>query len=114
MASFVEESIRAAVTKGVMALSEFNRSRMDGTKRRDPFLDALEAAPANSAMGLLRANVEALLGPGHDPAAATAMCVHAWALVHGLSVLLLDRQLPPDDALIAAALDPRPLLRATP
>ena len=75
-----------------------------------PHPEAPEAAPAGSAMGLLRSNVEALLGPGHDPAAATAMCVHAWALVHGLSVLLLDRQLPVDDALIAAVIDPRPLM----
>ena len=78
-----------------------------------PHLDVPEAAPPGSAMGLLRSNVEALLGPGHDPAAVTAMCVHAWALVHGLSVLLLDRQLPPDDALIAAALDPLATLGPT-
>lgn len=70
-------------------------------------------APANSAMALLRGNVEALLGPGHPPAEVTALCVHAWAVVHGLSVLLLDRQLPPDDGLIAAVLAPVATLRPT-
>lgn len=56
----------------------------------------------NPAGRLLRANSEAL--GGGDPAAAHAIRVHAWAVAHGLAMLILDGHLPPDEALIEAAM----------
>jgi len=77
--------------------------------------DALGNGHEGTAMGLLRANVEALADPVHSGGEdeIRALCVHAWALVHGLAVLLLDGQLPRDDALITAAIDLRAMLRRT-
>lgn len=45
----------------------------------------------------------------NDPAQAQQLVVQAWALVHGLAMLMLDGQLPPDDALIDRVIDPRTL-----
>jgi AcrR family transcriptional regulator len=44
-----------------------------------------------------------------DPAQAQQLVVQAWAVVHGLAMLMLDGQLPPDDALIDQVIDPRTL-----
>ena len=73
---------------------------------------ATPPAEADDAMALLRRNVTAIAGEGVSAATITALCVHAWALVHGLSVLLLDGQLPRDDRLIDAAIDPVLLIPA--
>jgi len=35
--------------------------------------------------------------------------VQAWAIVHGLAMLMLDRQLPADDDLIDRVIDPSTL-----
>lgn len=59
----------------------------------------------NPAGRLLRANSEAL--GGGDPQAARAIMVRAWAVAHGLSMLILDGHLPADDALIDAAMPSR-------
>lgn len=57
----------------------------------------------------------------HDKAAATTggnaeetrrLMVQAWAVVHGLAMLMLDGQLPPDDALIDKVIDPATLFGA--
>lgn len=45
----------------------------------------------------------------HDPTEAQQLVVQAWALVHGLAMLMLDGQLPHDDALIDRVIDPRSL-----
>ncbi len=54
----------------------------------------------------------------HDKAAAATggnaeetrrLMVQAWAVVHGLAMLMLDGQLPPDDALIDQVIDPATL-----
>jgi hypothetical protein len=45
-----------------------------------------------------------LAPPGADPGAARRIALEAWALVHGLAVLILDGQIPRDDALIDALL----------
>ena len=44
-----------------------------------------------------------------DPAQAQQLVIQAWALVHGLAMLMLDGQLPNDDALIDQVIDPRTL-----
>jgi len=78
-----------------------------------PHADAVTGTgiQAEGAMAMLRRNVEELAGPDAAAQQVTALCVHAWSLVHGLAVLLLDRQLPADDRLIDAAIDLEPLLR---
>jgi len=69
-------------------------------------------ASTDDAMALLRRNVQAIAGADASPTTVSALCVHAWALVHGLAVLVLDGQLPRDDRLIDAAIDPAHLLPA--
>lgn len=74
--------------------------------------DLLDASmdTVSSAMQGLRGDIERLMPAQLHPAARKAAALHAWALVHGLAQLLLDRQIPADWALIentlAAALSP--------
>jgi AcrR family transcriptional regulator len=42
---------------------------------------------------------------GGDPAAAERLAMQAWAIAHGLAMLMLDHRLPPDDALIDRLVD---------
>jgi len=42
---------------------------------------------------------------GREPATARLVATQAWALVHGLAVLILDKRLPNDPDLIAAVID---------
>lgn len=64
--------------------------------------DLLDAAidSVGTAMKGLRRDIEALMPAQLPDAARKAAALHAWALVHGLAQLLLDRQIPPDWALI--------------
>jgi AcrR family transcriptional regulator len=56
---------------------------------------------------LLRDKTTALAGgPGPE---AERLALQAWAIAHGVAMLMLDRQLPPDDALIDRLLDTRTL-----
>jgi hypothetical protein len=52
---------------------------------------------------LLREN--ALRQAGQDGGEANVRAVRAWALVHGLAMLMLDGQIPIDLALIERAID---------
>lgn len=54
------------------------------------------------ALRLLRANAAATLPGDADPDRIEADALRAWALVHGLAMLMLDGQLPADDHLIEA------------
>lgn len=56
------------------------------------------------AMTLLRANAAAEIGADRADPAARVNAIHAWSLVHGLAMLMLDRQIPADDALIDAVI----------
>lgn len=58
------------------------------------------AAPEGSAASLLQQGVEHVLGRDISPDARFAVMLRAWALVHGLSMLILDKQVAADDALI--------------
>lgn len=67
------------------------------------------AAPADldckddAATMLLRQNAVRIAGG--EGRAAQAVALHAWSLVHGLAMLMLDGQVPAEDALIEAVLD---------
>jgi AcrR family transcriptional regulator len=49
------------------------------------------------AMAFLRANAAVIAGPDGD---ASLIALRAWSLAHGLAMLMLDSQVPPDDAVI--------------
>ena len=49
---------------------------------------------------------------GGDEAATRRFAVQAWALVHGLAMLMLDGQLPADEALIDQVIDGRSMWKA--
>ena len=68
--------------------------------------DLLDASidTVSSAMQGLRRDIEQLMPAALPDAARKAAALHAWALVHGLAQLLLDRQIPADWALIERTL----------
>lgn len=68
----------------------------------DPFERRPEEMP--EAFRMLWDNAARLAPPGTGPEAARLIALEAWALVHGLAVLILDGQIPRDDALIDAML----------
>lgn len=73
--------------------------------------DPLEAQPdsVSAALGDLRRDIEALMPQGSPAAERKAAALHAWALVHGIAQLVLDRQIPPDWRLIERVLARVPL-----
>lgn len=56
-------------------------------------------------MRLLKANAAALVHPTDDGHGASILSVRAWALVHGLAVLMLDGLIPVDEKTIDQAVD---------
>lgn len=68
--------------------------------------DPLEAQPdsVSAALGDLRRHIEALMPEGSPGAERKAAALHAWALVHGIAQLVLDRQIQPDWRLIERVL----------
>lgn len=50
---------------------------------------------------------------GNDPQRTQQLVVQAWALVHGLAMLMLDGQLAPEDSLIDRVVDPRTLFSSS-
>ncbi len=72
----------------------------------DPFSRPAEQTP--EAFRMLRDNAARLAPPGAGPEAARLIALEAWALVHGLAVLILDGQIPRDDTLIDALLSKPP------
>jgi AcrR family transcriptional regulator len=61
----------------------------------------------NLAARLLREKAQASVGD--DPAEVQRLMIQAWSLVHGLAMLMLDQQLPVDEALIERVIDPETL-----
>lgn len=55
---------------------------------------------------------KAAAATGGDAQETRRLMVQAWAVVHGLAMLMLDGQLPPDDALIDQVIDPATLFGA--
>jgi len=76
--------------------------------------DPLEAQldHVSTALHDLRRNIEALMPEGSPAAERKAAALHAWALVHGLAQLVLDRQIPADWALIERVLSRTTLAQA--
>jgi AcrR family transcriptional regulator len=71
--------------------------------------DILDAPPEHlpDAIAFLRANARQVAeATGADP---RAIAIRAWALVHGLAVLMLDGQVKGDDALIERVISGTPL-----
>lgn len=68
--------------------------------------DLLDAPPdqVSAAMRGLREDIARLLPPSGPAARRKATALHAWALVHGLAMLVLDQQIPPDWVLIEQVL----------
>jgi len=68
--------------------------------------DLLDASPdtVSAAMRGLREDIAQLMPPDGTAAQRKAAALHAWALVHGLALLLLDRQIPTDWVLIEQVL----------
>jgi AcrR family transcriptional regulator len=64
------------------------------------------AEPEAEAKTLLEANAAATVEQGDGGPDASVRAVQAWALVHGLAMLMLDGQIPIDQALIDRAIDP--------
>lgn len=63
----------------------------------------------NEAARMLRSHAQHLTG---SEAGAQRLMIQAWAVVHGLAMLMLDGQLPRDDALIDQIIDARTLFAA--
>jgi hypothetical protein len=58
----------------------------------------------------LRDAIAALAPPGTSAEEVRVIAARSWAQVHGLAMLILDGQLPADDALIDAVVKGRTLL----
>jgi AcrR family transcriptional regulator len=56
----------------------------------------------SSAMRELRQNIAEQLPPGAPDDQRRIAAIHAWSLVHGMAMLMLDGQIPRDEALIAS------------
>ncbi len=63
-------------------------------------MHARSIAPKGSAASLLEQGVAQMIGDGASHEARFAVMLRAWALVHGLAMLILDKQVVADDALI--------------
>ena len=68
------------------------------------FLDMPEGRD-NSALQLLRDNIASLTPAGASPEQRRIAALRAWSIVHGLAMLMLDNQVPTDEALIDAVID---------
>lgn len=56
----------------------------------------------SSAMRDLRHNIAEQLPPGATDSQRRIAAIHAWSLVHGMAMLMLDGQIPVDESLIAS------------
>lgn len=64
----------------------------------NPDMDSSALTHEDSAMAFLRENARAAAAEhGGDP---DVIAIHAWSCAHGLAMLMLDRQIPADDAII--------------
>ena len=89
--------VRFAVEQPVLFRLVFSHAAPD---------NVLDSAPerVSGALRGLRQDIAGLLPPGRPVAEHKAAALHAWALVHGLALLVLDRQIPDDQALIEQVL----------
>lgn len=59
-------------------------------------------------LNLLRTNIAALVPPGTSEDLQRVRAIQSWAMVHGLAMLMLDGQVPPDESLIDRVVDTEP------
>jgi len=78
---------------------------MSHTPQVDHF--AADATSVSSPMRWLRSSVAALAPEGATPEQSRSAALRAWSKVHGLTMLMLDGQIAPDDDLIDAVIDGR-------
>lgn len=74
------------------------------TRQAANFLD-LPQGRDNSALQLLRDNIASLAPAGASPGQRHIAALKAWSIVHGLAMLMLDKQVSVDDAVIDAVID---------
>ncbi|MFN3749139.1 MAG: TetR/AcrR family transcriptional regulator [Sphingorhabdus sp.] len=72
-----------------------------------PAVDFLDIQPDrdNSALQLLRDNISTLVPAGATPAQRRIAALRAWSIVHGLAMLMLDKQVAVDETVIDAVID---------
>jgi AcrR family transcriptional regulator len=61
-----------------------------------------EALVVNAAMQLLRKSVDSLLPESATAEARRIAAIHAWSMVHGMAMLMLEGLIPTDDTIIAS------------
>lgn len=81
------------------------------TPKHDPLTIDLDHADAS--LSMLRQKAAELVPAEQGPAAAQRFALRAWSLVHGLALLLLDRQVEGDGAMIDAVIDIRDFMLGT-
>jgi AcrR family transcriptional regulator len=91
-----------AYVRFALANPSLFRLIMTTAARGDPF--TREDAPKISGFSLLRRTITDVVGAGVGEAEQRLRAVRAWAIVHGLAMLMLDGQIPADDGLIDAAI----------
>ena len=75
------------------------------TPKHDPL--TIDPDQADASLSMLREKAAELVPPDQGPAAAQRFALRAWSLVHGLALLLLDRQVEDDAPMIDAVIDMR-------
>jgi AcrR family transcriptional regulator len=75
-----------------------------------PEMNCEETGSVPDAMAFLKANAASLTPVGSSEDIINAVALQAWALAHGLALLMLDGQVPADDALIDAVVNSHGLL----
>lgn len=80
------------------------RLMMSARPATGPLADVLD--DTSSAMRGLRADVAAVL-PGSADIHQRLAAIHAWSLVHGMAMLMLDGMIPTDEALITSISTPQ-------
>ena len=68
--------------------------------------DARETAEESDAFAFLQANAAAAAEAGPGDSVPDVVAIRAWALVHGLAMLMLDGQIPAEQRLIDLAVTP--------
>lgn len=91
-----------AYVRFALAEPELFRLMSSRMAMSDPLVAPLEEVP--QAIRFLRESIDQLMGQQALAQQRRAAALHAWSLVHGLALLILDGPIPADDALIDATL----------
>jgi AcrR family transcriptional regulator len=91
-----------AYVRFALANPSLFRLMMTTASREDPF--TRDEANQSSGFLLLRRTIAELAGPDAGTNEQRLKAVHAWATVHGLAMLMLDGQIPANEAIIDGVL----------